>query len=153
MYVRPEGDDSNSAYITSLVFWFGSFEDGNASSSIEARNSCSRDCLPLDLSSFCRALIFFLIFVRYVEFCVGDKIFVDCRCWRVCDKCPFAVHVEGWRCFFTNFSDSPGHVLKKPFSMACNNVDFTGPKHAACRYSARSVEKRIMAPWRCLYED
>ena len=39
----------------------------------------------------------------------------------------------------TTVSVNPGHVTKLLFLIAFFHVDFTGEKHAACRYLTRSI--------------
>ena len=94
---------------------------------------------PCGIWSSLYIFIFFRIFSKYAELSSGFFIFVDWRCWRSWERWPFAVAVTEWRCLATNFSDRLGQVLKKPFFMAFRKLDFTGPKHVAWRYSAKSL--------------
>jgi len=71
--------------------------------------------------------------------CVGVSkedlgVLVDrrfCRCWS---RWPFAVAVEGGRCWVMARVVRPGHVAKKLFCTACRKVEVVGLKQAAWRY-------------------
>jgi len=51
---------------------------------------------------------------------------------------PFAVSIDGGRCFEINEGVSPGKVAKKPFLTAAFQVLGLGLQQARCRYFARS---------------
>jgi hypothetical protein len=53
-------------------------------------------------------------------------------------RCPIFVPIDGCKYLSTFSMDTPGHVVKKPFSITDNHVVFTGRKHAACKYRIRS---------------
>ena len=68
----------------------------------------------------------------------GEIDFVDRMFILVLRICPFAVAIDLGRCFLTRSDVSPGHVVKKPSSMALIQVDGTGLKAAWCRYITKS---------------
>ena len=60
----------------------------------------------------------------------GEIDFVERMFIFVLRMCPFAVAIDLGRCFFTRSDVRPGHVVKKPSSMAAIQVDGTGLKAA-----------------------
>ena len=48
-------------------------------------------------------------------------------------RCPFAVAMEGFRCFATSVVLIPGHVKNCSFWMDFNHVDLTGLNKDACK--------------------